>query len=264
MKHKTTLLIVAANLAVLILLAVTVPHLMISPGNPIQAHAGFADDCFACHAPFIGSTAERCISCHKVEEIGIKTTKGMPIGKEKKSVVFHQKLVERDCVACHSDHKGVKAFRPISRFSHDLLEPTLQKQCDGCHLNPGDALHFKIKGNCAQCHTFDGWTPATFDHDSYFLLDRDHDAECETCHVGSDYNNYTCYGCHEHSRSNIREEHYEEGIRDYENCVECHRSGDEDEAKWRWRSRRYEGGESEYRYKGGKEREYRYRRHDDD
>ena len=48
---------------------------------------------------------------------------------------------------------------------------------------------------------------------------------------------YTCYGCHEHSRSKIREEHVEEGIRDYENCVEGHRSGDEDEAKRIWRSK---------------------------
>ena len=53
--------------------------------------------------------------------------------------------------------------------------------------------------------------------------------------------NYTCYGCHEHSRSKIREEHLEEGIRDYENCVECHRSGDEDEAKRIWRSKDING-----------------------
>ena len=37
---------------------------------------------------------------------------------------------------------------------------------------------------------------------------------CVTCHVDNDYSNYTCYGCHEHSRSKIREEHVEEGIHD--------------------------------------------------
>ena len=83
-------------------------------------------DCFACHTPFIGSTPDKCIACHKVAEIGIKTTKGLAIDKEKKNVAFHQKLTEDDCVACHSDHKGVQAFRPIGQFSHKLLEPGLR------------------------------------------------------------------------------------------------------------------------------------------
>ncbi len=73
--------------------------------------------------------------------------------------------------------------------------------------------------------------PATFDHEKYFRFDRHHNNECATCHVNNDYGNYTCYGCHEHSRSKVREEHVEEGIYNYENCVECHKNGDEDEAK---------------------------------
>jgi hypothetical protein len=249
MKNKTLLIIVAANLAVLLLLAVLFPHLMISPGKPIDAHAEFATDCFACHTPFIGSRPAKCIACHKIDEIGLKTTRGVPIAAEKKNVAFHQKLLEENCVACHSDHKGVKAFRPISQFSHRLLEPTLQQQCDSCHRNPGDALHLKIKGSCAQCHSEEAWKPATFEHDDYFRFDRHHDTQCETCHVDSDYASYTCYGCHEHSRSKIREEHFEEGIRDYENCVECHRSGDEDEAKRIWRSKEFGAGGSRERWR---------------
>ena len=77
--------------------------------------------------------------------------------------------------------------------------------------------------------------------------------------MNSDYANYTCYGCHEHSRSKIREEHVEERIYEYESCVECHRSGDEDEAKRVWRSKEFDTDQ----YKEGK---YRYRDddHDDD
>jgi hypothetical protein len=241
MKNKTVIPVIVVNLAALVLLAILSPHLMISPGKPIDAHAEIATDCFACHTPLIGSRPAKCIVCHKVEEIGIKTIKGLSIAKENKNVAFHQKLIEEDCVSCHSDHKGVQAFRPISQFSHSLLEPTLLKQCDSCHSNPVDDLHRKIKGNCGQCHTQDAWTPATFEHEKYFRFDRDHDTECVTCHINNDYANYTCYGCHEHSRSKIREEHVEEGIRDYEKCVECHRSGDEDEAKYLWRSRSGEG-----------------------
>jgi len=72
--------------------------------------------------------------------------------------------------------------------------------------------------------------------------------KCSRCHENNDYKKYTCYGCHEHSRSNIREEHLEEGIRDFENCTECHRSPDEDEAERLMRSKydRY-GGSSNRR-----------------
>jgi hypothetical protein len=263
MNHKTLLLIVSLNLVVLIALAIAMPHLMISPGQPIAAHAEIAGDCFACHVPFFGSTPEKCIGCHEVAEIGIKTTKGLPIGGEKKNVAFHQKLIEEDCVACHSDHNGVMAFRPISRFSHGLVAVSVREQCEGCHTNPGDSLHRRIEGNCGECHSIEAWKPATFDHDEHFRFDRHHPADCASCHIDDDYTRYTCYGCHEHSRSNIREEHYEEGIRNYENCVECHRSGDEDEAERRWRTR--EGGayrswddDDHYEYKSG------YRRHYDD
>ena len=266
MKNKTILTIVAANLAALVLLAIFLPQLMISPGKLIDAHVELTTDCFACHTPFIGSSPDKCISCHKVAEIGIKTTKGLVIDKEKKNVAFHQKLTEDDCVSCHSDHKGVQAFRPIGRFSHQLLEPEVEKQCDSCHVNPGDNLHLKIKGNCSSCHTQERWTPASFDHDKYFRFDREHTTECATCHIDNDYSNYTCYGCHEHSRSKIREEHVEEGIFDYENCAECHRSGDEDEAEYLWKRKRMEQGNREQRSRNGYRREHekRYRRDHDD
>ena len=107
MKNYRVLFIVAGNLSVLILLAIFLPHLMISPGKLIDAHVELTTDCFACHTPFLGSTPGKCIACHEVAEIGIRTTKGLAIDKEKKNVAFHQKLTEEDCVACHSDHKGV-------------------------------------------------------------------------------------------------------------------------------------------------------------
>jgi hypothetical protein len=104
-------------------------------------------------------------------------------------------------------------------------------------------LHLQIKGNCAQCHSAQGWKPATFDHERLFALDGDHNARCETCHVNNDYSRYTCYGCHEHTPANVRAEHEEEGIRNFDNCVKCHRNAT-DEPK--------EGGEG-----GGRDRRER-------
>ncbi len=242
MKNKIITYVIATVMAAVVLLTIYSPELMISPGETIDAHAEITHDCFACHTPFLGSRPAKCITCHKVDEIGIKTTKGLPIDKEEKSVAFHQQLIEDDCVACHSDHKGVQAFRPIGQFSHQLIEPAVINECHNCHSNPGDSLHQKIVGNCNSCHVKERWTPATFDHNEYFRFDRDHTTECETCHINNDYGKYTCYGCHEHSRSKIREEHVEEGIRNYEICVECHRSGDEHEAERLWRSKKRESG----------------------
>jgi hypothetical protein len=121
----------------------------------------------------------------------------------------------------------VKRFRVEGRFDHALLAADSRKECQACHKAPTDALHRQISGNCSQCHSQDKWTPATFDHDKLFQLDRDHNVKCATCHTGNDYTRYTCYGCHEHTTDNIRRKHIKEGIRDYRNCVECHRNADE-------------------------------------
>jgi hypothetical protein len=137
---------------------------------------------------------------------------------------FHQELIEQDCMACHSDHRSPRlAQRSRTAFSHALLRPAVQQQCEGCHQRPVDRLHQKVSGDCKTCHRQDAWKPATFDHSKSFVLDRDHKAECVTCHKGNDYRAYTCYGCHEHTPANIRAEHVKEGIRNVENCVECHR-----------------------------------------
>lgn len=403
MRTHILLLVVGLGLAYTLMRTVHTPESMITPGAPIQAHAEVANDCFACHTPFRGATSDKCIDCHKVDEIGLVTTKGTPIVREKKGVRFHQQLAESNCVACHSDHKGVQPFRPIKRFSHNLLDAKLQKQCSSCHdkqddklhrklgedcgqchtqqewkpatfrhkslapdvlkqcenchevprdeehnrfktvscatchgyddweathfkhtklaaaelkqcLNchdkpkddrhrkfkegcdschgyndweavdfkhsklppaelkqcqtchetPTDSMHRKVEGKCADCHSQEAWKPAKFDHSKYFRFDRRHRKDCDTCHENNDYSQYTCYGCHEHTPRNIRGEHLEEGIRDFENCVECHRSANEHEAKRAWRAKR--NGESTdsifNRYSG--EREWGEHEDDDD
>lgn len=224
-------ILLAVNLIVLTVLVFVYPHLMVAPGKLIPGHKQLEADCFACHAPLRGAVSERCLTCHKPVEIGRLTTRGQPILKPLTSVPFHQKLTSQDCVACHSDHSGVKRFHSQGHFNHALLQKATRDQCQTCHKSPTDSLHKQITGNCSQCHSQESWTPATFSHDKFFLLDRDHNARCVTCHVGNDYHRYTCYGCHEHTPENIRREHIEEGIRDYTQCVKCHRSADEDDIR---------------------------------
>lgn len=325
-------LVLALNLTAIAVLAFAFPHLMVSPGGLTDGHRASETDCFACHDIFLGASSEKCGTCHKVADIGVLTTKGIPVVDKKTKVPFHQKLVEQDCVACHSDHAGMAVYRIRQRFSHGLVDAPTREQCVACHQRPTDALHRQVSDNCAQCHVVekwkpakfkhdmlaaadreqcvschkakvpadmlhrqvsdrcgqchgtdkwkparfehalltvaerekcfschrdklpvdrlhrqvsdrcgqchgtDKWKPATFDHRKYFVFDRDHDVKCSVCHPTDDYKQYTCYGCHEHTPGKIREEHREEGIRDYENCVACHRSADEEEAERAWES----------------------------
>jgi hypothetical protein len=276
--------IFATNLAAIAVLVFVFAELMISPGKLIDGHRALETDCFTCHTVFLGASSQKCVSCHKVADIGVMTTRGLPVSEPGAQVAFHQKLVEQDCVACHSDHEGVAKYRIFDKFTHSLLDAATRETCTGCHQQPADPLHQQVSNQCQQCHdtdawkpsTFrhdllaaaerepcltchkavlpsddlhrqvseacgqchgtDAWKPATFDHRKYFVFDRDHPAECTTCHTTASYKEYTCYGCHEHSERNVRGEHLEEGIRNFETCTDCHRSANEDEAERAWRS----------------------------
>ena len=225
MKRRWVLLIVAANLIGLTALVFLYPHFMIAPGPLLPAHAALETNCFACHAPLRGAVADRCITCHTVADIGLRTTTGAPIARATAITPFHQGLTSQNCMACHTDHTN-PAFAPRSRtsFSHALLSTAIRDSCTSCHAAPATAVHSGATAQCTQCHSQDRWKPATFDHKRFFVLDRDHNAACDTCHTTSDRRQYTCYGCHEHTEANIRAKHIREGIPNFTNCVSCHRS----------------------------------------
>lgn len=228
---RTLKIILAVNLLVLAVLTFAYANLMVGPGKLIAGHKQLDTDCFACHTPFVGASSGKCLSCHKPADIGRLSTTGKALTKPLTSTPFHQELITDNCVSCHSDHAGVRRYKLTGNFNHALLKKDTSDKCQACHKSPKDALHQEISGNCGQCHTQEKWTPATFDHDKYFVLDRDHSTTCVTCHVRNDYRQFTCYGCHEHTPANIRRKHIEEGIRQFDNCVECHRSANEHDIK---------------------------------
>ena len=229
MTRRWVWILVSLNLMLLVALVFIYPQLMVSPGAVIAGHGGIATDCFACHAPLRGASAARCIACHALPDIGLRSTKGKRIAQKTLKVSFHQDLLQQNCMACHSDHAGPKLLKKSRKpFSHDLLRSAVREQCQSCHRAPPDKLHSKISSHCSQCHAQSAWKSAAFDHEKSFVLDKDHNVECVTCHANNDYNRYTCYGCHEHTVANILREHRDEGIRNLDDCVECHRSADED------------------------------------
>lgn len=92
MSRRWILMLIAANLMVLLGLTVIYPHLMVSPGPLVPAHANLVTNCFACHAPLRGAVAERCIGCHLIADIGLRTTTGIPITRTTSRAPFHQAL----------------------------------------------------------------------------------------------------------------------------------------------------------------------------
>ena len=244
MKSLAPIGLISANLMVLLALTFAYPDLMVSPGHLSAGHAALSRDCLACHQPGRGPTTAKCVSCHAVPDIGIRTTRGVALPGRAGKPPFHQELRDADCSGCHRGHPGANANddgRP--RFQHTVLPAATLARCEGCHKPPTDPLHGGQTGSCSQCHVVAAWKPATFEHARFFVLDRDHNVSCATCHEGGNYKSYTCYGCHEHTPANMQAEHAEEGVRNLDNCVKCHRSGDKGSSGEGGSSRREGRGE---------------------
>lgn len=271
MKKLFFLSIIIGSVAIVYLF----PHRMINPGELSQGHQNLNNKCLSCHQPFSGISNDKCISCHKLADIGKDTLFSADAVLNKNKVLFHQSFLNQDCIACHTDHKGINPKLSLGKFEHSLLtkpilnncinchktpKNELHKQlttdckgchntndwkasktfnhelitglnknnCTSCHQSPKDAFHQSVKTNCSECHTTKKWLPSSFNHSSFFVLDKNHSPnKCSTCHVGNDFKKYTCYGCHEHSEATIRSEHLEEGIRNFQDCVLCHKSANE-------------------------------------
>jgi hypothetical protein len=209
---------------------------MLSPGHLLAEHADIERACFRCHSPFRGADTARCVSCHRIDAIGLRTVSGATLFRA--GIPFHRYLLEGSCAACHTDHAGPDSAEALGRFEHTLLMTSALEECSDCHerKRPADAIHTGMKGACGACHDTAAWTPATFEHERYFRFDPQHPEDCQTCHTTpANLAVYTCYGCHEHTPRNVRSEHLEEGISEFENCETCHRSADEEEAERAWK-----------------------------
>ncbi|MBF0613547.1 MAG: class III cytochrome C family protein [Magnetococcales bacterium] len=195
-------------------------------------------DCVACHGDHVGVAKYRVVQRFSHQLLDAATREGCVACHARPKDGMHR-LVTDLCSQCH----GTERWKP-ARFNHDLLSASQRAACVECHQakTPTDGLHRQLTAPCSRCHTLTAWKPATYDHRQSFALDRDHDVKCVTCHPSDDYKNYTCYGCHEHNQGKIRKEHLEEGIRDFERCVLCHRNANEDDAKQLWRSGRWRDG----------------------
>lgn len=181
--------------------------------------------CDECHQNGLyKGTPTDCYSCHKNQD-------------------EHGGRFGTDCSACHTPSDWDNASFDHNRSSFPLTGAHTSVRCEDCHSSGQFAglssscvsCHAEPQAHagqfgtdCAACHTTTAWSPATFNGQHTFPLDHGEEGlvACATCHP-SNYETYTCYGCHEHTEANIRGEHQEEGISDFSNCVECHADGRE-------------------------------------
>jgi hypothetical protein len=88
-------------------------------------------------------------------------------------------------------------------------------QCAVCHAQQKPAAHFP--GDCAACHTTNGWLPASFDHAVAGATD------CVSCHTKDAPANHfqgQCSACH--STSAWLPAHFDHKAAGATNCVSCH------------------------------------------
>ncbi len=226
--------------------------------------------CFLCHTEHQGRDADitaAALDDFAHQQVGFSLARHRPLGcadcHPTASYIFDQATCEtchvdldaafmsqhvsdfgQDCLACHDgsgamgnfDHDAVFALQ----HAHAGLECTachvnrqfegLSSACVDCHEEP-DVHRDQFGADCAACHSVRAWTPARL-LEHTFPLDHESDteSECQVCHP-TDYATYTCYECHEHDPAKVEREHLEEGIRDFDDCVECHPTGREDEAE---------------------------------
>jgi hypothetical protein len=190
-------------------------------------------ECIACHSDHLGTgrPGANALFTHEVLRKDVLASCGDCHGDSIPKDDLHR-AAPHTCGSCH----GFEAWKPAT-FDHALLASDRQRMCIRCHadVRPSDDLHRQAGDACETCHGTKAWKPATFEHQEYFRFDRNHPGgKCQSCHPET-LDRYTCYGCHEHTPRSIAGEHREEGIADFEDCVKCHRSGDEDEAEKRFR-----------------------------
>jgi hypothetical protein len=224
-----------------------------------DAHAGeFGTSCGSCHSsdswqgaefdhqqtnfPLIGlhqlvacqdchqdsgyqGTPQTCYACHQADDT-------------------HQGELGTDCQICHTPSgwdevifNHASTTFPLTGAHLPLACPDCHSggdfsqasgACASCHADPDFHLGL-FSSDCAACHATKAWSPARFDQAHTFPLNHgEAPSDCRLCHPAS-LNEYTCYGCHEHSPAEIEEEHLEEDIRDFQDCMRCHPDGEEPE-----------------------------------
>ena len=174
-------------------------------------YAGTPNQCIDCHRDDFNATVDpshaaggfstACVPCHS-------TTAWRPATFDHNisSFPLTGAHVTVPCVQCHTD--GRYAGTPA--------------QCSGCHqqeynqsTNPAHAAA-GFPQTCETCHSTTAWRPSSYNHEPLFPIASGSKHPpgrwnaCADCHtVSTNFAQFTCLTCHEHSQSRMDPKHSE-------------------------------------------------------
>lgn len=203
-------------------------------------------NCNLCHALDYDGTPRECWGCHESDF-------------ESAVPVHVQPSFDENCVLCHSQAAWIpSSFDHNTQTDYPLTGAHNGVTCALCHVNgqyentpqtcffchesdynnTDDPDHSAagFPTDCELCHTTSNWDDANFDHDAlYFPIysgrHRNEWTSCTDCHIGGNYNDFSCIDCHEHNRNDMDDEHGDVQGYVYEShaCYECHPDGEADD-----------------------------------
>jgi len=191
---------------------------LVMPGELIQGHAKYEQECEKCHLGFSKETqAKLCLDCHDKVQGDIKQGKGYH-GLE-------PEIEKTPCKDCHTDHIGRDASIVIlnpQAFDHKLTDFPLNGAhgeviCGGCHQKDSlfreasiycidchkkdDVHNGELGKKCVDCHNEKRWSKTDFNHDDtdFPLLAAHKEVACESCHADEKYQDtpQDCHSCHQ-------------------------------------------------------------------
>ena len=188
----------------------------IMPGPVIEGHAKLEGECRNCHVRFNrAAQSGLCLDCHKDVARDIAGRAG-----------YHGRQAEKECRACHTDHKGRGAriaLLDARAFDHAGTDFVLRGahagprlECAACHVagkkfreapsacyacHAKDDKHKGALGKaCADCHGEADWKKTRFDHSKtrFPLRNRHADVACKSCHQDPAFKGapLACAACH--------------------------------------------------------------------
>ena len=189
--------------------------------------------CIACHANGYQNTPTDCYSCHVNDFNGVTDPNHVTNNFSHDCTLCHNTTswsngifdhglagfpltgghANLQCIACHAD--GYQNTSPI---------------CYGCHATDYNSVtdpnHVtnNFSQDCTQCHTINGWSPATFDHSgTRFPLTGAHvSLQCIACHANGYQNTpYDCYSCHTPDFNGVTDPNHVTNNFSHD-CTQCH------------------------------------------
>ena len=157
------------------------PFYAINPGVLSKGHESLQNDCMGCHTLVQGAVTEKCVACHKQNDIGRVLVSGILATKtNERANLLHKNIKEINCVVCHREHTGESKDIAIKKFSHEIIGSGVKEKCSACHdyQKPKGDFHSELKAECSGCHNTNRWNDAKFNHkQGGIVIDN-----CGKCH----------------------------------------------------------------------------------